>query len=116
MPHDDRVPPSASHPSPRQIHSPPFCRVERRDAGGTTRHYVVHTESPKFLVEFDRATPSAAGAGTGGPTQPGQAKVRERPVIRRVCVPNSWAGDYHLCARKLGAAADFFAATETRET
>lgn len=79
------------------------------------RHFVVHTESPKFLVEFDHAAAPAADAGAAPPSGSGRARTRERPVIRRVCVPNSWAGDYHLCARKLGAAAEFFAATEPSE-
>lgn len=61
-------------------------------------------QAPKFLVEFECATPDEAAADKA-------SGARSRPVIRRVCVPNSWAGDYHQCARQLGAAADFFAAT-----
>ncbi|MBE2212513.1 MAG: hypothetical protein IAE82_01475 [Opitutaceae bacterium] len=66
----------------------------------------MHTHSPKFLVEFDSGPASSASEKSGSGT------TTRTPVIRRVCVPNSWAGDYHLCARQLGAAADFFAATE----
>lgn len=104
MPPDNRLPP----PAPSRTQSPPFYRVERREADGRTRHFVVHTESPKFMVEFDREPPSP-----GDPTA--SLASRQRPVLRRVCVPNSWAGDYHRCARQLGAAADFFAATEATE-
>jgi hypothetical protein len=32
-------------------------------------------------------------------------------VIKRVCVPNSWAGDYGQYARLLTKAQDFFAAS-----
>ena len=104
MPSENRVPSSDPAPTRRAI-SPPFYRVERRAPDGSSRHYVVHTQSPKFLVEF--AEP--AGPANGSPTpSPGR-----RPVIKRVCVPNSWAGDYHQCARQLGAAADFYAATES---
>jgi len=92
------MPAPAPGPNPRRAVSPPFCRVERRGADGKTRHFVVHTQSPRFVVEFESAR-TAAG--------------KEAAVIRRVCVPNSWAGDYHRCARQLGDAAEFFSATDT---
>jgi hypothetical protein len=97
-----RVPSDATPPSRRAI-SPPFCRVERSQPGGRKHTYVVHTGSPTFLVEFE----SAARADSEPPDGP-----ESKPVIRRVCVPNNWAGDYARCARLLGAAADFFSATE----
>ena len=76
----------------------PFCHVERRTAEESgSRHYVVHTASPRFVVEMERSTAAGAGAKPG--------------VIRQVTVPNSWAGDYHRCARLLSAAVAFFEAT-----
>ncbi len=110
MPHENRVPPEATPPSRRGV-SPPFCRVEREGPEGRKRTYVVYTGSPGFLVEFDRPPESEARAE--GQTEP--AALRCRPVIRRVCVPNSWSGDYQHCARQLDAAADFLAATEARD-
>ena len=32
-----------------------------------------------------------------------------RGVIKRICVPNSWAGDYAQYAKLIGAAQEFFA-------
>jgi hypothetical protein len=32
-----------------------------------------------------------------------------RGVIKRLCLPNSWAGDYGKTAKFLGAAQEFFA-------
>jgi hypothetical protein len=71
-----------------------FLRIER-DQRGRPRHYVVHTVDPKFALELtpDGAAPDKMGRG----------------VIKRLCVPNSWAGDYGQCAKFLGAAQDFFA-------
>ena len=58
---------------------PHFLRIER-DERGRPRHYVVHTVDPKFALELtpDSAAPDRMGRG----------------VIKRICVPNSWAGDY----------------------
>ena len=71
-----------------------FVRIDRdrRDGG---RHYVVHTSDPKFTLEL---TPDADAPDRIG-----------RGVIRRVCVPKSWAGDYGQYARLLAAAQEFFA-------
>jgi hypothetical protein len=73
---------------------PHFLRIER-DAPGRPRHYVVHLVDPKFSVELmpDREASDQMGRG----------------VIKRICVPNSWAGDYAQCAKLLGAAQEFFA-------
>jgi hypothetical protein len=73
--------------------SPPFVRIDRDRPGGG-QHQVVHLAEPQLLVELtpDRAAPNGVGRG----------------VIRRVCVPNSWAGDYGRYARLLTAAQDFF--------
>jgi len=73
---------------------PHFLRIER-DQRGRPRHFVVHMIEPKFALELtpDREAPDQIGRG----------------VIKRLCVPNSWAGDYGQCAKFLGAAQDFFA-------
>lgn len=73
---------------------PHFLRVER-DGPGRPRHTVMHLVDPKFSVELvpDRAAPNQMGRG----------------VIKRICVPNSWAGDYAQCAKMIGAAQEFFA-------
>lgn len=70
-----------------------FCHVERCERSGT-RHFVVHTDSPRFVIEMEATSVAADGRRAG--------------VIKRVCVPNSWAGDYHKCGRVLGAAVAFF--------
>jgi hypothetical protein len=74
--------------------SPHFVRVEREERGGA-RHFVVHTHDPKFAMEF---TPDASAPDRMG-----------RGVIRRVCVPNSWGGDYGQYAKWMSAAQEFFA-------
>ncbi len=73
-----------------------FLRIERDDPGGAgARHYVVHTQDPKFALELapDESAPDRKGRG----------------VLKRLCVPNSWAGDYHQYGRLIAAAQDFFA-------
>lgn len=71
-----------------------FLRIER-DGQGRPTHYVVHTVDPKFALELtpDREAPDKVGRG----------------VIKRLCLPNSWAGDYGKTAKFLGAAQEFFA-------
>ena len=77
----------------RRMNFSHFLRVER-DGRGRPKHYVVHTVDPKFALELtpDREAPDKIGRG----------------VIKRLCVPNSWAGDYGNCANLLSAAQDFF--------
>ena len=60
---------------------------------------MVHGHEPRFALELvaDSAAPDGAGRG----------------VIRRLCVPNSWAGDYGKYARLLAQAQDFFAQSST---
>jgi hypothetical protein len=72
----------------------PFMRVERERADGRSRHFVVHVRDPKFAVEMvpDTEAPDQVGSG----------------VIRRVSVPNSWAGNYTQYAALLKAAQEFF--------
>jgi hypothetical protein len=70
-----------------------FLRIEREERDGS-RHYVVHTHDPKFSMELapDREASDKVGKG----------------VIKRVCVPNSWAGDYGKYAKLMNAAQEFF--------
>jgi hypothetical protein len=70
-----------------------FMRVEREKTG-ESRHYVVHLRDPKFAVEMapDTEAPDRVGSG----------------VIKRVCVPNSWAGQYSQYGALLKAAQEFF--------
>jgi hypothetical protein len=70
-----------------------FLRVERDGREGS-KHYVVHTHDPKFTMELipDGAAPDKIGRG----------------VIKRIHVPNSWAGDYTKYAKFMTAAQQFF--------
>ena len=70
-----------------------FLRIERENHDGS-QHYVVHTEDPKFTLELapDDGAPDMIGRG----------------VIKRVHVPNSWAGDYTKYAKFISAAQEFF--------
>jgi hypothetical protein len=71
-----------------------FVRIDR-ERRGLERHFVVHTGNPRFTVELtsDSAAPDKQGRG----------------IIKRVCVPNSWAGDYGQYGKLLAAAQEFFA-------
>jgi hypothetical protein len=71
-----------------------FLRIERENAGGS-KHYVLHTHDPKFTLEL---APDGAAADKIG-----------RGVIKRVHVPNSWAGDYTKYSKFINAAQEFFA-------
>lgn len=73
---------------------PHFLRVER-DRRGRSKHYVVHTVDPKFSLELapDRSAEDRIGRGE----------------IKRICLPNSWAGDYAESAKLIGLAQEFFA-------
>ena len=75
------------------MNNPDFLRIERDGPDGS-KHYVVHTHDPKFTMELipDPAAPDQIGRG----------------VIRRILVPNSWAGDYTKYSKFIGAAQDFF--------
>jgi hypothetical protein len=70
-----------------------FLRIEREERDGS-RHTVVHFNDPKFSMEIapDREAPDKVGRG----------------VLKRLCVPNSWAGDYGKYAQLVGAAQEFF--------
>lgn len=78
------------------MHFPQFLRIER-DGSRLTRHTVVHMRDPGFWMELapDAAAPDRVGQG----------------VLQRICVPNSWAGDYEKYVRLVGAAQQFFAAS-----
>jgi hypothetical protein len=80
----------------RPMHFPHFLRIER-DAPGPPRHYVVHTRRPIFAMEL--------APDPGAPDQIG------RGLLKRICVPNSWAGDYQKYFRLMTAAQNFFAAS-----
>lgn len=71
-----------------------FLRIER-EGGEGSRHYVVHTHDPKFTLELapDGSAPDKVGRG----------------VIKRIHVPNSWAGDYTKYSKFMTAAQEFFA-------
>ena len=71
-----------------------FVRIDR-ERRGQERHYVVYLPDPKFTLEL---TPDGEASDQIG-----------RGIIKRVCVPNSWAGDYGQYSQLLGAAQDFFA-------
>lgn len=73
---------------------PHFVRIDR-EGRGQDRHYVVHTHDPKFTLELapDTEAPDRIGRG----------------IIRRIAVPNSWAGDYGQYGKMLAAAQEFFA-------
>jgi hypothetical protein len=70
-----------------------FLRIERDGEGGS-KHYVVHTHDPKFTMELapDAGAPDKVGKG----------------VIKRIQVPNSWAGDYTKYSKFITAAQEFF--------
>jgi len=78
------------------MHFPHFLRIER-DAPGSARHTVVHMRRPNFAMELepDPAAPDQVGRG----------------LMKRICVPNSWAGDYQKYFRLMTAAHNFFAAS-----
>lgn len=73
---------------------PHFVRIDR-ERRGAEQHFVVHTQDPKFTLELtpDQEAPDRIGQG----------------IIKRICVPNSWAGDYGQYGKMLGAAQEFFA-------
>ena len=73
---------------------PHFVRLDR-DERGRARHYVVHAHDPRFTVELMPDGDAADRMGRG--------------VIKRLCVPNSWAGDYGKYAQLLTKAQEFFA-------
>lgn len=72
---------------------PHFLRIERERGDGSS-HYVVHTQDPKFSMELvpDEAAPDKVGKG----------------VIKRICIPNSWTGDYTKYSKFISAAQEFF--------
>ncbi len=73
-----------------------FMSIVRDDQVGS-KHYVVHTTDPRFSMELapDKDAPDKVGKG----------------IIKRICLPNSWTGDYGKCVKLFGLAQDFFAQT-----
>lgn len=70
-----------------------FVRIDREDRDRCS-HFVVHAADPRFTLELEPDTSAPDRVGTG--------------VIRRLCVPNSWAGDYGKYAKLITAAQQFF--------
>jgi hypothetical protein len=85
---------ASGHLSPRAESFGQFMRVEREARDGGARHYVVHVRDPKFSVEMGPDPEAADKVGAG--------------VIKKVCVPNSWAGQYSQYAALLKQAQEFF--------
>jgi hypothetical protein len=85
--------PRRDHGGIARMNPSEFLRIERESSDGS-RHYVLHTHDPKFSMELlpDSSAPDKMGRG----------------VIKRICVPNSWAGDYAQYAKFIAAAQDFF--------
>ncbi|HWA27500.1 MAG TPA: hypothetical protein VG734_17730 [Lacunisphaera sp.] len=73
---------------------PQFVRIDR-ERRGNDQHYVVHTLDPRFTLELAADREASDGVGRG--------------VIKRLSVPNSWAGDYGKYGKLMAAAQDFFA-------
>lgn len=71
-----------------------FLRIEREERDGS-RHVVLHLQDPKFVMELAPDRDAADQVGKG--------------VIKRICVPNSWAGDYGRYGKLVSAAQEFFA-------
>jgi len=78
------------NPERSKVAQPEFCHVVETNPSGEDRYFVVHAGTPRVVVEM-----------AGGPRD---HRAPREAVIRRVRVPNSWAGDYHHCARILDAA------------
>lgn len=78
---------------PSAMNFPHFLRIEREQRDGS-HHYVIHTNEPKFSMELapDSAAPDKVGKG----------------VIKRLHVPNSWAGDYSKYSKFITSAQQFF--------
>ena len=70
-----------------------FLRIERDERDGS-RHFVVHMRDPKFSLELAPDLTADDQVGQG--------------VIKRICVPNSWSGDYGQYAKLVKSAQKFF--------
>ncbi|OHE81715.1 MAG: hypothetical protein A3G75_10665 [Verrucomicrobia bacterium RIFCSPLOWO2_12_FULL_64_8] len=75
---------------------PPFLRIER-DGPDVARQFVVHLQEPRFALEMTPDTEAPDRIGRG--------------IIRRLCVPNSWVGDYQKYVEFMSPAQEFFAAS-----
>jgi hypothetical protein len=71
-----------------------FLRIDRESPDGRSRHVVVHLREPRFALEIEPDTDAPDRLGQG--------------LIKRVSVPNSWAGQYSHYAALLKAAQEFF--------
>lgn len=70
-----------------------FMRIER-EVDGRTRHFVLHMSDPKFALELELDQSAADHIGKG--------------VIKRLRLPNSWAGNYTQYGKFIAAAQEFF--------
>jgi len=84
--------------TPQPMNFSHFVRIDR-EGRGLERHYVVHTHDPKFTLELTPDPEALDQIGKG--------------VIKRICVPNSWAGDYGKYAKMVTAAQEFFAESKS---
>jgi hypothetical protein len=70
-----------------------FLRVDQETAQGE-RHFIIHKADPPFSIEveadFDKS-----------------GRMRNC-TLKRLCLPNSWTGDYTKYARLVNAALAFF--------
>jgi len=73
-----------------------FLRIERDEDTGS-KHYIVHTIEPRFSMEIAPDVDAEDRVGRG--------------VIKRVCLPNSWVGDYGKYRKLINSAQEFFAST-----
>ena len=72
-----------------------FIRIERVE-NGRTRQFVVSRNDPGFSLEV---VPDSTATG--------------QPMIRKVCFPNSWDGNYHRYSRVIAAAQLFLEQCES---
>lgn len=79
-----------------------FMRIEREGPDGKPKHFVVHTHDPKLSIELAPDGSAADQVGQG--------------VIKRVCVPNSWAGNYSQYGKLIAQAQAFFKASRAEPT
>ena len=79
---------------------PHFVRVEQETKDGKSHHIVVHTEDPKMVIELMPDPQAADEFGQG--------------IIKRVAVPNSWAGNYSQYAKVIAKAQAFFKASRSQ--
>ncbi|MCC5022697.1 MAG: hypothetical protein J6386_07825 [Candidatus Synoicihabitans palmerolidicus] len=83
-----------------EMNYPHFVRIDQETGDGELEHYVVHTHDPKLAVQFSAET-------VNGKAKPG--------TIKRISVPNSWAGEYAQYGKLVAKAEAFFKASFSSE-